>query len=540
MGITKKRKRAWRLTALALVLALTCGCSWPGLGLDTSESAPAAQEGTDVGERLTAGYAADDIFSLNYESEHSLNPLTTESATNQLLMPLMYETLVVIDENFNVQPNLFTEWTTEDGINWYFTIADGVTFHDGSEFTMTDAYYSIFRAWYSDLYGERFSDIAGLSVNGETQVYIRLSQVNYQFPKLLNIPVIKDGSIEEWAPVGCGPYQLGEDMCLEAFPEHPDYENLPVDKIYLKEYTQAADIISAFEDSLLDLVTNDPLGMDNLGYGSSNETRYYNTTNMHYLGYNMSSRYFSSPYFRYAITFAINRSHIVTNIMNGCATAATLPMSPVCTLYNATYGANYDYDMEKFVTALENAGVEDYDDDELLEYMLTGVPVEIELNFIVNSESAVKVEAAREIAASLESVGITVNLRELGWSDYLTALSEGDFDLYYGEVKLTADFDLSSMLIEDGALNYGGILDSGYETRIQDYRAAGEDTLQQCADLLFDYVAQNAPITPICFEKQQVLTHRNVVTGMTPTQYNIFYRFTEWTIDLSGDEQEDA
>ncbi|MBQ2908319.1 MAG: hypothetical protein IJE56_00005, partial [Clostridia bacterium] len=64
--------------------------------------------------------------------------------------------------------------------------------------------------------------------------------------------------------------------------------SLPVDTIYLKNYMDTSAKISAYEASLIDVVTNDPTGMYNLGYGSSNETRYYDTTNMHYIGFNFN------------------------------------------------------------------------------------------------------------------------------------------------------------------------------------------------------------------------------------------------------------
>ena len=48
-------------------------------------------------------------------------------------------------------------------------------------------------------------------------------------------------------------------------------------------------------------------------------------------------------------------------------------------------------------------------------------------------------------------MGITVKLRELSWDDHITALEDGDFDIYYGEVKLTADFDLSACCWRRGA-----------------------------------------------------------------------------------------
>lgn len=43
----------------------------------------------------------------------------------------------------------------------------------------------------------------------------------------------------------------------------------------------------------------------------------------------------------------------------------------------------------------------------------------------------------------------------LPFEEYISALEAGRFDLYLGEVALTADFDLSALLASDGALNYG-------------------------------------------------------------------------------------
>ena len=45
------------------------------------------------------------------------------------------------------------------------------------------------------------------------------------------------------------------------------------------------------------------------------------------------------------------------------------------------------------------------------------------------------------------------------------------------------------------------------------------------------FLAEQAAIIPICFEKQQVLTHRDVVSGIEATQYNVFYNLKNWTIN---------
>ena len=57
-------------------------------------------------------------------------------------------------------------------------------------------------------------------------------------------------------PIGSGPYMYSEDETyLVASPYYPDYENLPIDTVFLVKYTDAASRITAFDDGIIDVVT---------------------------------------------------------------------------------------------------------------------------------------------------------------------------------------------------------------------------------------------------------------------------------------------
>ncbi len=528
----KKRIPALLLAA-ALCLGLLTGCDM----LTIVSDEPQTEEETDAvsGTQLVQSYAADELFSLNYDTGDSLNPFYAESSANLMFMPLIYDCLFDVDEYYEFTPNLITEYSSEDGTCWYFTVDTSRKFHNGNNLTAYDAVYSIQHAKNSAQYSARLSKIIGMTAMDDETFVINILGANYQFPALLNIPVIPNESIDEDSPAGTGPYKLDSSgKKLVKFAQYPLADQMPLDEIYLKSYTKAADIISAFEDSLIDIVVNDPNGITSLGYGSANETRYYMTTNMHYIGYNMESMFFQTPGYRHCMTYAVDRSSIVTNIMDGCGTEASLPISPISPLYNASYASSFEFNMEKCGLAFENAGVSDYDDDGKREYMVTGIPMEIDLVFIVCSDSTTKVAAARDITSRLESIGITVTLRELSWDDYCKALSNGEFDMYYGEVRLSADFNLSCLLTSGGSVNYGKVRDSMYESAISDYLSAEDwEARKMACDLMCQTIVENAPITTVCFEKQQVLTHRSVVSGINATQYNIFNHFEDWTINLS-------
>ena len=519
-----------RLAAVLAAALLLSGC-----GKDGGENAPDAPEETltPVGQAIEERAAADDVFSVNYDPEKSLNPIRANSATNVQLWSLMYDSVFCVGSDYTVTSEIVTQYTTSDRIWWVFNVDTSIKFTDGTTLTAYDVVYSIRQAQISSYYANRLSVIYGISAMGEDTFAITTKYADGSLPALLNIPVIKDGSMSQTAPPGTGPYRLSEaGDCLELFADNRHASEMPIDRIYLKSYMDTSEKISAFEDSLIDIVTNDPTGMYNLGYGSSNETRYYGTTNMHFVGFNMQGTYFQSPKARYAIAWIIDRAGIVSDCLGGSGEANALPVPSACSLYDEDYAGSFKYDPEKCLRLLEAADVRDYDDDGVPEFKVTGIVVKTDIKFIVNNNSTAKVLAARKIAEDLNAVGIKTTLYELAWDDYMAALEDGDYDMYYGEVRLTADWNLAYMFEKDGAMNYARCTDTGFAELYYAYLAADETERVTAFNEAMHYLLENGGLLPVCFERMQVLTHRGVVSGLKPTEYDLFNNFAEWTISL--------
>lgn len=521
------------LLALGLLVSL-CGCGVFELSeedmAEIEEDAAEVVIGQSIGQELAATYAADQNFSLNAIFDSSFNPYRTSSAWNQVVGMLVYENLVELDESFEAQPNLITAWQTEDGIHWRFYVDTARKFHDGGDMTAHDAVYSINQAMaYGGKHAARLRQVIGISAIDSETFDITLDEANYRFYQLLNIPCIEYNTGSSSTPPGTGPYKFSEaETYLILDENHPQAGEMPLDTIYLKEYSAAEDILQAFEDSWIDLVINDPNGMSSLGYSSTNIIKYVDTTCMHYLGYNVHSSLFSGVMARAIMTYAIDRDSIVSDVMAGAGAAATLPIHPDSPLYPTDYADTLAYSESSFRNALNNIGAADVDGDGQLEFAGRKYTV----NFIVCADSAVKVSAARRIASQLQNYGFAVNLRELSYDDYIESLEEGNFDIYYAEVKLCADWDLSKFFESGGDLNYGGLNDNALLNAVKTFLASPEETLLQNRDLMCQYIGQNAPITVICFERSEVLYHRGVLGGLTPTQDNIFHDMEAWTIDL--------
>ena len=541
-----KRKRS-----LALLLALLMLLSLSACGSGSSNPEDEILESTG-GKDVERAPALDRVFSVNSNSRYSKNPFVATNHANQLICSLVYENMVELDNNFEVirDTGIISEWKCDDsGKNWELTIEPGHYFSDGSEVMPRDVSYSMGWAINSDRYFGRFASYQGASP-GEGVVYVTLGIGDRQFIKLLNLPVIKAGTYGDLGPagntpIGSGPYCYNEEGdALVANEYYPGYEDLPVDTIYLLEHNNADAIISAFEDGYIDVVINDPSSYTNLGYASSNEFHTYSTTNMHYVAFNEESMLGRYSYFRLAMQHAFDRAYLV-ELLHGNAVSAALPMYPTCTAYPSTLEDRLNYDLEAVKNILIAAGVEDYDEDGQLEFM-SGSPQEIDLNFVVCADSSAKCGIARRFQEDMASIGLKVTVHELTWANYMSALEEGSFksgkqqvtmDMYYGEIRLRNNFDLTEILQprnEDNELtnqNYSRSKDNTIVERIERYLAAPDATRADEYYQLCDYIMNNnGSFVVIGFEKQQIITRRGVCKGINPNYGNPLFGFADWEI----------
>jgi len=112
--------------------------------------------------------AADAVFSLNSNTDYSMNPLIATNTSNQLICCLVYENMVELTSKSEIVPNLITAWEPSNGgQTWCFTVAEGRVFHDGSPVTAWDVAYSMKCAVNSDRFRSRFSYVYGVSATDE-------------------------------------------------------------------------------------------------------------------------------------------------------------------------------------------------------------------------------------------------------------------------------------------------------------------------------------------------------------------------------------
>lgn len=457
-----------------------------------------------------------EFFALPYAPELTLDPVTCADGMQQVISSLICEGLFRLGTDFEPIPWLCENYTYDPATFTYgFTLRGGVKFSDGSLLTGSDVKATLNRARTSERYASRFAQISSIAADERT-VTITLSAANSGFPALLDIPIIKAGT--EDSPIGTGPYLFSVENSSAWLIANQSWwrgAGQPVDRINLVEASDQDTMLYRFTSHDVQLITADLAGTDPISATGSVVYQDANTTILQYIGCNVTREPLNNAAFRKALSMGIDRSHLVSAFLSGHGTAAHFPVSPVSPLYPTTLAAEYSH--ADFLAALSECGYS------------AGRP----LTLLVNEENSFKVAAAQEIAETFTAAGVPINLRTLPWAEYTAALAAGEFDLYYGEVKLTADWNLFSLLGTEGTLNYGGWTDERMDQLLVSFAGATDRTAFM--ERLCSYLKEQAPILPVCFKSTSVLLQTGVLEGLLPTMTEPFFNLTECTIHLEGD-----
>jgi len=155
------------------------------------------------------------------------DPAQISSDAEVFIANHVYDYLVDVDADNNVQPRLAQDWTrSEDGLTYEFELAEGATFHDGTPLTADDVVYTFRRL--RDTEGlpttDLYSNITAIEATGDLSVRFTISQTNPFFLYDLSdnhALIVKDGTEDATDFNGTGPfvvtdYQPGNRITMEA------------------------------------------------------------------------------------------------------------------------------------------------------------------------------------------------------------------------------------------------------------------------------------------------------------------------------------
>jgi peptide/nickel transport system substrate-binding protein len=382
-------------------------------------------------------------------------------------------------------PSLATSWEiSPDGLQYTFTLREGVKFHDGTMFDAAAAKYNFDRIWdenapqfYPRAKAYRAPDVFYIAKVEVLSTYkfrvtlkepfnsflLRLANLGPGMISMISPTALKKYGNEQIAlhPTGTGPFRFVERVAGDrvVMDRNPDYwggnpkKGPFLDKIVVKPVSDAATRVAGLRSGEFDMiivpVPDSRKQLLSEGFVWDQGTCHHNW----YWAYNMKDPAFKDKRVRQALNYAIDRPSLCRDVLRDTAFPMEHGIVPPGMLsYDAGFKA-YEYNPEKAKALLAEAG------------FAKGFST----TFVTSTDGSgqlLPVPIAERVQADLRKVGVDVHLETSEWVSYFTKWISGGFkdvgaaqmsfgapDPFWLEVTIGCDFFVGSA---------GGGLNTGY------------------------------------------------------------------------------
>lgn len=478
----------------------------------------------------------------------TFHPLLTKSTTVRDAMQLVFEPLFTLDASHNPVTVIAQSCTpSSDGYSYTIKIKDGILWHDGTKLTAKDIVHSFNVIRYNDtVYSKELACVSGVSAVDLGTVLVKLNRPVPNFCALLTFPIVPNSkaevATESYIPVGTGMFcykgKISSDKVCLVPNEKKSVENRSGSEIHLNVLKNNEDILNAFNANEIDAVTSTVLDLQTDSIRGEVNGYDYISNSMSFLGINNTKSVLSGANTKKAISYLIDREDIVTNEIFSRAKSASLPINPAA-WYNPKIGES-SRDAEYITDMLALDGwAKDADNKYKRTKILSDGAEALEVlaaDILVNENNNERVRVAQRIADKLSGFGIESAVRAVSFEDYTLRISEKNYMLFVGEVAISKNMDIHSLL--SSADNYFGYSSEKMNSVIYRLGVAATADEQMSAYSEFAKVfSEELPFVPLFFRKEYVYFSKSLSGTTPPTLVTPYENAHNWyisTVQMKG------
>ncbi|MBQ9280168.1 MAG: ABC transporter substrate-binding protein [Clostridia bacterium] len=463
-----------------------------------------------------------DDDNINYEINLSisdidtLNPLRTTNSHIADILKLVYEPLVVYDEENQIKPCLSAEWARKDEVTWIIKLKENVLWHGGEKFSSEDVKYTfdlLINGEINSVYSQDVQNIKAIDIVDDKTIVITLKEEEPYFPSHLVIPIVpkyyfkNDGIMDEEKAahmVGTGPYMYDSSnesvIRLVANDSWHITNEIKLRKINLLKYSTYGEAVKGFKSSEIDMIfTNMHNWKEKFGFIGIN-AHSFESFEYEVLIPNTQNSILKDVNVRQAILQAINREDIVSNIYDGNATIKDMPITS-----NSIYSvASTEYNPDKAKQTLAKAGLEK----------------KFSFTLIVPANDEDKIKCAEKIKQYLEEVSIGITIKKQSWSEYEKNIKSGKFELALASFEIKNEYQIQDLVSMSGEKNYARYQNYEMEQLMKELKNSADDVYKLNMRNFIEIYQEELPYIGLYFKDDIILTNKSVKGQYESTAYH--------------------
>lgn len=468
----------------------------------------------------------------------TINPILSKNKNVQDVSKLVYEPLVNLTSDYKAESCLAKEWAKQSDNSYLIKLRENVRWSNGLRFTAEDVKFTIDRLKDTEsIYSANVKDVTGLDIVDDYTLKINLSQEVPFFEYNLTFPILSRDyydnedfltTSKNSNPIGTGNFKIAEAessyLILEKNPNWWNKEKkMIIEKITINFYSSIGELYNSFKIGNLDMIatSNDNLQeyIGTIGY-SSKEIKGREHT---FLAFNTTNYFLSKPEVRQAISYSIDRSHIVAEVFNNKCYTSSFPLDYgnwLCQEQDVSSGYNVEQAKQILV---DNGWTYRRGNWQKVENYKTQ---KIALNLLVKSDDSSKVSVAENIKTQLANQGIIINVQQASGQQYNNLVEAKSYDILLGSITVSPSPDLSLFLGDGNLAQYTNEEIQNIMNEVKN--TTDEEVLKEKFKRLNEIYKTDIPYVSLYNNKYTIAYNSGLVGDITPTWFFQFYGIENW------------
>jgi peptide/nickel transport system substrate-binding protein len=436
----------------------------------------------------------------------TLDPRYTTDANGQRMAGLLFQSLVRIGQNLDIEGEAAKNWKYKD-LTYTFELVENLKFSNGEPVTPKDILFSFDEYRKADSpFKSSLEVIESVQVD-EKKVILKLKRYSATFlTDLIPVKILPESIVTTYKKdfskhlVGSGYYFLKEeDINLYKFAKNIHFPDSPVktDSLYIKVIQDDSTRYLKLRKGELDIAQNviSPIRIKDFLNNPKFRVITYPGLSMSYLLINLKDPKLKNKELRKALAKAINTKDIIQYKMENLAAPATSILSPNNPFYNQDI-LPVQFDLETAKQILKNIE-----------------PFELQLK---TSNSLDVIENAKILANQISKTNIHVTLQSYEWGTFYNDIKTGNFQLAMMRWVGATDPDIYRIALHSSELppgrNRGSYVNKDLDLLLERGLVTSDITeRKRIYDQVQNIVNEDMPYIPLWYNHQVAISNARVV-----------------------------
>lgn len=411
-------------------------------------------------------------FSIGVTDFDTINPILSKNLEIQYLNKLIYEPLVNITRDFNVEPSIAEEWSKIDDVTYIIKLDEGKTWENGRRVQVEDVENTIeVIKKENTIYKENVQKIGQIEKIDETTMKIYLTEPVNFFEYFLCFPIIDINTYNTEIPMGTGKYKYTNITENQITIESSD------NKIIVKLFKNSTELYNNFTRENVDIIiTKNPNYENYIGNIGFEETIIPGRTFYYILLENISD-----VNMRKWLDMATNKEKLIYNLYNKKYIPANTPLAYGSYL-NLSNEKQQEKDQELFTQKKMNLTISVKNEDKIIAEKMQEQLKEYEINLRIQTYQNSKAD----LILKKQTTTITPDISQ-----------------YFSEEKM------KKQIKQANEIENKQILKQKYQQILNEYK-------------------EQMPFISLFFDSYIILHNNKLKGDFSGNWYNIFYNVDGW------------